>query len=218
MAIIAPEVESNFTNDIAPAGAHVARCISIIHIGTAEEDYKGVPKRINKIRITWELPNETKVWREGEEAKPYVISSDYTLAMSDNANLRKLVDSWRGKRLTEGEARVFDVAKLAGAPCMINIIHNPSKKDPSRVYANVTSVTPIVKGLTCPPAINEVKVLDYDNFDWEYFSTLPDFIKERITKTEEWAKLNGQEVEEKPLKANEFGGVSKAEVEEELPF
>lgn len=217
MAIIAPEVKGDFTKDLAPAGNHVARCISVIHIGTTEEESMFGLKKRNKISITWELPNETKVWKEGEPEKPYVVSEEYALSMDSKSNLRKTANSWRGKELTDEEARVFDISKFAGAACMLNVVHNPSKKDPSKVYANVASISPMPKGLVCPPAINEVKVLDYDNFDWDYFNSLSDYMKGKIQRTDEYAILNGDVVPSRPLEANEFGGVSKIE-EEELPF
>ncbi len=42
-----------------PAGAYPARCYSMIHIGTIEENILGQTKKLNKVRITWSyLPKQ----------------------------------------------------------------------------------------------------------------------------------------------------------------
>ena len=78
---------------IAPEGAFIGRIISLLHIGTNEEEYKGDKMDMNKVRISFELPTKLHEFKEGEGEKPFVVSQDYTLSLSEKAKLRPLVKS-----------------------------------------------------------------------------------------------------------------------------
>ena len=186
MAIIATN-EGGSGFEPIEAGTYAARCYSMIHIGTVSEPYMGQMKDQNKIRITWELPTELKEFKEGEGDKPYMVSKDYMLSMYEKSNLRKHIDSWRGKPLTDEEAEAFDVTKLLGAECLLSIIHKPSK-DGKKVYAEITSVSRLPKGMTCPPQINPSFEFNYDPFDQEKFLSLPEWLRKKMEVTPEYKK------------------------------
>ena len=194
MAITATnEGGSNFAP--VEAGTYVARCISMIHIGTIEETIKGAKKSLNKVLIKWELPNKKKEFKEGEGEKPYVVSKDFTLSMNAKANLRKFLESWRGKALTEDECKAFDITKVIGAPCMLSIIHTTSAA--GKVYADVASISKLMEGLVVPPQINPSVELNYDNFDRAIFEALPEFIRKKIESSFEYKQMmNGGEAAE----------------------
>lgn len=172
-----------------PAGNYAARCYQMIHIGTVTEVILGESKVLNKVRIGWELPTEMRVFDEAKGEQPLVISEEFTLSMHEKSKLRKFLASWRGKDFSEEEAKCFDVTKLVGAPCMLNVIHKPSKSDPSTVYANIGSLSPVPKGLKVDPAINPAFILDYDNFMFDKFEILPDFIKTKMKTSIEFAAM-----------------------------
>lgn len=188
MAIIAT---NNGGGNYSPieAGNYPARCFQMIHIGTGEENIQGQIKRLNKVRLTWELPTELKEWKEGEGEKPAVISKEFTLSMNEKSTLRKFLASWRGKDFTEEESRAFDITVLTGKPCLLNVIHKTSK-DGSKTYAEIGSVSPLPKGMTCDPQINKSSILSYDNFDYALFETLPDFIKDKIKSSDEYKAMS----------------------------
>lgn len=175
--------------ELIPAGNYIARCYQMIHIGTVMEQFKGETKAMNKVRIGWELPTELKVFKEENGEQPCVISKEYTLSMHEKATLRKMLASWRGKDFTEEEAKCFDITKLLGVPCMLNIIHTPSKTDPTTMYETISSITPLPKGVNCPPQITASRVWDYDAPDMELLAHLPDFIKDKIKTSEEYNRL-----------------------------
>ena len=183
MAIIAKNTGQK--RELVPQGNYVARCYQMIEIGTVKEEYKGVPKEHQKVRIGWEFPLELRVFDEAKGEQPLVISNKYTVSMGDKANLRKVLESWRGKAFTEEEAKAFDITKLLGVPCFLNVIHKTSE-DGSKTYANIASVTPLPKGIECPPQVNPMFVLSYDEFDYKKFMDLPDFIKEEMEVTPEF--------------------------------
>ena len=186
MAITATNTQT--TRELIPAGNYIARCYQMIEIGTVKETILGKEKILPKVRIGWELPTELKVFKEENGEQPMVISKEYTLSMAEKANLRIALKSWRGKDFTEEEARKFDITKLIGVPCMLNIIHKPSK-DGTRVYEEISGITPLPKGIICPEQINPTFVLSYDDFDVQRFDKLPDFIKNKMVTSMEFVAM-----------------------------
>jgi hypothetical protein len=184
MAIIATSSGSTNFEPIAQ-GNYPARCYSMVHVGTIEENILGETKKLNKVRITWELPTELKVFKEENGEQPCVISKEFTLSLHEKATLRNFLKNWRGKDFTDEEAKAFDIEKLIGAPCMLNITHKP-KKDGSGVYAEIGSVSAMPKGFECPPQINESFVFTYDNFDEEKFNKLPEFMRTKMVNSDEY--------------------------------
>jgi hypothetical protein len=201
----------NMPRELIPADNYIARCYKMIEIGTVEEVILGEKKILHKVRIGWELPTELRVFDKEKGEQPLVIDKEYTLSMNEKANLRKDLKSWRGKDFTEEEARSFDITKLIGAPCMINIIHKPSKKDPSKVYEEIAGITPMPKGVPCPEQINRSFVLSYDNFDVELFEMLPDFIKNKMMASVEYQAVKNPNSTTIPTSP-------EAEDESDLPF
>jgi hypothetical protein len=177
-----------------PSGNYIARCYQMIEIGTVTEFISGSAKTMRKVRIGWELPEELRVFKQENGEQPLVVSKEYTLSMNEKSNLRKDLKSWRGKDFTDVEAESFDITKLLGIPCMLNIIHKPSKKDSSRVYEEIAGITSLPKGVKCPPQINDTFELNYESFDTELFNTLPDFIKQKMQGSVEYAAMKNPHV------------------------
>lgn len=193
-----------------PEGTHIAICYKMIHIGTIVENYMGEPKTQNKVQLTFELPFELKVFKEGDKEKPCVVSKEYTLSMHDKSNLRKDLEAWRGKKFTDSEAEEFDVTKLIGKACQITVVHN------KKGYATVTGITGLSKGTSAPLQTNENFELSYENFDWDKFNALPDFIKNKMASSKEYKAMNDQEEEyhNKTLEVNARG----IGADDDLPF
>lgn len=195
MAIIATSNGSTNFEPIA-TGNYPARCYSMIHIGTVDEVILGVTKTLNKVRITWELPSELKVFKEENGEQPHVISKEFTLSMHEKATLRNFLKNWRGKDFSEEEVKSFDIEKLIGAPCMLNITHKKSK-DGTKTYAEIGSISTMPKGFPCPEQINPSFVWTYEDFDSEKFNSLPDFLKAKMVNSVEYKQAisGGQEIE-----------------------
>lgn len=210
MAILAT---SNGTQrELIPAGNYIARCYQMIEIGSIEEVIQGQTKTLKKVRIGWELPMEKRVFKEENGEQPLVISKEYTLSMNEKSNLRKDLKSWRGKDFTEEEARSFDITKLLGVPCMLNIIHKPLKTDPTRIYEEISGITSLPKGMTAPEQITPRLELSYDSWNQELFDSLPDFIKQKITASAEYKAMKN------PHERELSNSKSIDEVADDLPF
>lgn len=186
MAILA-ENNGNGGGNYAPvdAGTYVARCVSMIHLGTLNEEFNGEKKELNKVRISWELPTELKVFKEENGEQPQLVSKDFTLSMHEKSSLRKFLQSWRGKSFTEAEAKSFDITKLMGKPCMLSIIHKLGKAS-GKAYADISSVSVMVKGMVCPDQINESFEYSVLNHSEELFAKIPKFIQEKIVTSKEY--------------------------------
>ena len=190
MPLIAQQPESRSV--ILPEGTHIARVYGLIHIGTVSTpftDDNGEPVKLSKIRLTFEFPEEMHVFKEGDEAKPLVLSQEYTLSMGNKSNLRPIVEGIIGTGLSDSEAYNFDHEQLIGKACLVTIKHKESKK--GNVYAVIASTAPLMKGQTCKPPINKPKILTYQAWDQEYFDSLPDFIKDVMKTSTEYQSLHG---------------------------
>ena len=185
MTTFAPKPQSNYTP--APAGTHVARCVQLINIGTIDGEYEGKPIRSYKVRIAWELPNETKVFDEAKGPQPILVNQEFTLSLGAKAGLRKIVEGMIGTVLKDEEAYSFDVEKIVGMPCLLTIIHKNSSK--GKVYDKIASASPLVKGMTVPNQVNASKILSFNDFDYKLFDTLPTFLKDKISSSEEYQTM-----------------------------
>ena len=171
------------------AGTYVARCYSMVHLGTIKESYMGEEKYVNKVRLTFELPTELKVFKEENGEQPQVISKEFTLSLGDKSNLRAFLNSWRGKALTEDECKSFDIAVLAGKACTLSIIHKTSKVS-GKTYAEIASIGGVMKGMDVPAIMNPEMVFSVNNFDQVAFDSFPDFIKEKIQASNEYKAIS----------------------------
>lgn len=170
--------------DPVPAGNHVARCIQIVDMGTQKSEWQGKVKFMAKVRLTWELPEVTKEFKEGEGEKPYLIAKTYTASMHEKAALSKDLESWRGKAFTDEERAGFDLKNVLGKPCLLNVIHET--KD-GNTYANIASISQVPKGMTVKPAVNPIVEFSLAEFSQSAFDALPDFLKEKIRLSPEYA-------------------------------
>ncbi len=153
---------------LVPQGTHLAACFMVADIGQQETSY-GIK---HKLVIGWELPEEL-MDIEGEK-KPMIIYNTYTASLSEKANLRRDLESWRGKSFTSEELKGFDVFNVAGAPCMLSIVHNVVG---DKTYANIASVSALPKGMTGGKV---TRLLKYSPEDPEQLTELPEWIQKKI--------------------------------------
>jgi len=161
-----------------PAGSFAARCYQIIDLGHQTFEWKGEAKVAPKVRITWEL-NEMM-----QDGRPFSISREYTASIGDKANLRKDLEAWRGRPFTATELQNFSLENVLGAPCLLGVVHKPSK-DNSKVYANVGSIMALPKGMACPELVNPAVKFDIGTFDQKVFDGLSSYVQKKILMSKE---------------------------------
>lgn len=179
MAFVATKPQSNYTPP--PAGMHIARCFRLIDLGTQPKSYQGQAKgEARKIMATWELLGEDRM----EDGKPFTISKSWFLSMHEKASLRKDLESWRGKPFTADEENSFDVSRLLGAYCLINVIQEQGQD--GNTYTKIGAITPLLKGMPKPEPVNQNVIFDADEPDMDLFATFSDKMKELIQGSREW--------------------------------
>lgn len=156
MPIIASANESKSYTP-APEGVHQSVCVDVIDLGMLKsrfpDEKTGKDKFQHKVNVVWQIPDLR------DDGKRYLLYKRYTLSLHEKAALRHDLESWRGRAFTFDELVGFDVEKLKGANCFINVQHKKSD-DGSRTYANVVSVMPLPKNLKLP----KMEALDYQRF------------------------------------------------------
>lgn len=183
--------KTEYTAELIPEGSYQAIIYSILEMGTQVNPMYQTESQ--KIRVTYELPTELKVFKEENGEQPLVISQEYTLSISEKANLRKVIEACDKTAFKPNEedglvSDEYDVNKLIGKNCLITIKHKvKSKGDGS--YQIVENVTMLPKGMLPKNQINETKVLEFDNWNEELFQSLPQFLKDKIMGSPEYATL-----------------------------
>jgi hypothetical protein len=171
----------------APHGTHIAICIGLTDLGTQHGEYQGKPTVRNQLLVTWELPEETFDTDDGP--KPFIVSKFYTNSLSEKANLRADLVSWRGRDFTAEEIRRFDLQAILGKPCLLSIVHD--EKD-GRVRAKVKAVMAVAKGTKAGESHNAPKAFWLDKEEWsqEAFDELPEGIQKIIKQSDEYKAMH----------------------------
>ena len=169
------------------AGLNNAVCVGIFDIGTHVDEQFGKAKR--KYVFQWELPDAPPVKREGQPDEPRCLSKTFTASMHPKGQLRPAIESWFGKSFQSDEAaNQFDVSKVLGRPCQLNVVHQV-KGD--RTYANIASILPPPKGqtITAKSAPTTFSVAQLDHPDDLKAAELPEWLEKKVVASEEWKKL-----------------------------
>ena len=173
---------------IIPAGTHVARCYGIIDLGTQYSERFGNWGR--KVQVQFELPNELM-----DDGRPLAISKKYTLSLNDKANLRKDLESWLGRGITEQEEKNgFALGSMLGAPCLLSVIHAESS---GKTYANIAGVMSVPKGTAVPEQSNPMVSYDVENGKDAVWEKLPEWIRKVIEESKEF-KDSGEPADAEP--------------------
>lgn len=175
-----------------PTGNWPARCIDVLDLGTQMIEWQGVAKPQHKIQIGWEVFGEDDagvpltIEVDGKEM-PLTIQKRYTLSLNDKAGLRRDLEAWRGKPFSAEELKGFDVSKLLGAYCLLNIIEEDSAN--GKTYSNIQSIAPMLKGMPKPAAVHPLRHFDIDKPDMKMFESFYAKLQETIQSAAEWKPL-----------------------------
>lgn len=189
MAFIASDSGgSNFKR--VPSGAFIGRCYSLIDLGTQHSEGQYGPKDQHKIQIGWELFGEDDdgqpltVEYDGK-TMPMTIKKSYTVSLHEKSGLRRDLASWRGRDFTDEEAKAFDISKLMGAYCMVNVT---TSENNGKTYSNVAGLTKLPTALkdAKPAPVHGNILFDMDNPDMALFEGFHEKLQEAIKRAPEW--------------------------------
>lgn len=193
-----------------PEGTYLATCVRIIDLGTQVSTFKGADKLQRKVLVAWEVP-DVLVEYEGE-SKPAMVQSRYTASLADKANLRRHLESWRGRKFTDDELKGFDLKNVLGKPCQIQVLHSDDG-----AYANVSAVMGLPKGLPAPEVHHPLVhfSLDEGEFSEGIYDGLTEKMRGLIAQSPEYKERTGQVV-----RGPSNGPVENfaADLDDEIPF
>lgn len=178
-----------------PSGVYIGRCYSLIDLGTQTTSGQYGEKAQHKLRIGWELFGEDETGAPltidvDGKSMPMTISKSYTVSMHEKARLRADLAAWRGREFSEEEAKAFDVSKLVGAYCMVNVTESETN---GKTYSNVAGLTPLPSALknAKPAPVHPVLLFDLDQPDMKVFNSFHEKLQEAIKKSPEWQRHAG---------------------------
>lgn len=177
---------------VMPEGVWPAVCYALFDLGTQFNEVFG--SKAHKCRIIWEVPEfRFEGTINGEEVNlPRVIGKSYTVSLHEKSNLRKDLETWRGRSFTAKELEGFDIRKLLGVSCMIQVLHKTKDKES---YANVANIMPLAKGMDKLQPENDVQYFSFE--DWEAGEidglppNTPEWLEKIIMKSDEWKARSG---------------------------
>lgn len=187
MPIIAKKSEGR---ELQATGTYHAVCTTIVDLGTQQpKNPKYRPRQ--EVFIAWELCGETVEYERDGEKRSFVksMSRRYPLFLGSNkaSDLRKMLESWRGQPFTAEELDGFELRNVLDANCLLTVVHNESN---GTIYANVGSVSPLVKGTSKRKAETERLYFTLSDIPagapltWP--KNMPDWMRETIMKSAEY--------------------------------
>ena len=143
--------EETASYELPPEGVHPAVCFRVIDQGTQPKFYQGKENgSARKVLISWELCGEELM----KDGRRFTFHQTYSFSMNRKAKLRQHLESWRSKKFEEKDfgPNGFNIRNLIGKGCLLTITHNESN---GNEYANLTSITNLLKGMETPLMQND---------------------------------------------------------------
>lgn len=157
MAIVARENRREWTQ--APEGLHQAICVDVVDLGLVKTEWGEKPKVALIFQLA--LLNEDgteELSHDFDPPKRYEVRRNFGLSLSGKSALRPFLEAWRGRKFTKEELEGFDLEKLIGVNCQLQIIHNLSEQ--GRTFANIQAAVPLGRGMQKVHAQDYVRVID----------------------------------------------------------
>jgi hypothetical protein len=132
--IIAIDNSTEF--ELAPNGLHAGVCVDVVDLGNVTTQY-GTK---HFVQIRWQVQVDDD---DIPPDKRFEVRRRFPLSLHPMSALRPFLESWRGKQFTEEEAKGFDLERLIGVNCQVQVLQEENN---GRTYANVKTVVPVPKG------------------------------------------------------------------------
>lgn len=117
-----------------PTGMHSAICVNVFDMGYQKSIIGSDEIIAHKIAILWEIDQKNS---KGEN---FTVCAEYTASLNQRANLRKILESWRGKAFTKEELNGFDLDNVKNKMCTLNLVEKV--KNNGKTWVDVASVSP----------------------------------------------------------------------------
>ena len=179
------------------AGATVGVLYSLVDLGHQKTNWDNQEKWTPKVRLTFELPDQTDEYEVEENGKrttvqkPMVVSIEHTRSLGEKASLRKLLEQWRGQTFTSKELQAFSLKNLLGKPAMLTLIHKTSQQ--GRQYCAIAGASKLPKGMKAPATTtNDQLYYEIEQGEAGQFNDMPEWLQEKIRASKEFATAAGK--------------------------
>ena len=201
MTLIAKEPEGGNMTPLEP-GVYMANCYMVADIGeqynTLADSWK------QQIIIGWELQTDEEL------EQPRTIHKFYTMSLHKRSKLRPDLETWRGRPFSEEELHGFDLRRIIGVPCQLQLESVPSK-DGSKTYTNIKAIMALPKAMrdTVPEPTRRI-AFDLDT-DLDQLEFMPTIVQNAVAKSRQ------MQPEAEPLPFDD-ADAPLADYEPALPF
>ena len=113
----------------APEGLADGVCIDVVDKGIVAKQWGPC----HMIQFRWVLNAEPR----RQDGQPHMISMSYPLTLGKKSNLRKMLETWRGRPFTAEELKKFDCETVLGAACQIQVAHGEGDDGDPYAYPQV---------------------------------------------------------------------------------
>ncbi len=169
-------------------GSYIARCVSIVDLGTHQHAFGSEVWSSRDVRIGFELPTEKMKGTYNEKLKglPFVTSITLKQSLHPSSKMRKMLKSWRGRDFTKEEVATFDPKKMLGVPCRVTLVESSDGQ-----YVNIDSLAPLSKNEKCLKQINPSTFfsLEPGEFNADALKKLGEKTREKIMASPEYKAL-----------------------------
>ena len=140
-------------------GQHAMFCVDVVNLGTNVEQFQGQePREVPKLALVFASGETHREAGKPDELK--LVTVEMTVSANEKSNLRKFLESWRGKSYTPEQAQAgLPIAKLYGHGALVSIEHVLTKR--GNQFAKVTSIAPLPKAMALPDAESAKLLADY---------------------------------------------------------
>lgn len=199
--------------DPVKQGMHQAICYGVYDLGTQFNEVFG--NSSHQVILQFELPHERiEIEKDGDKQDfPRAISLMCRLSLHEKSNLRKHLETWRGKTFTKEELKGFNLEKLLGVNCILQVLHK-TKND--RTYANISAIMPLTKLEKKMTPENQLSFFSFEDVE-DIPPNTPEWIVKIIQSSEEWEQIANPGLEEPLQEPEGFGDESMPE-DSDIPF
>ena len=142
-----------------PTGLQPAVCVNVFDIGYQPGYQGGVPSP--KVVILWELTCSER----RDDGKRFQLTKLYTASLGEKANLRKDLETWRGKKFTDAELEGFELDNIKKVGCQLLLVESTTA---GKSFTNVAAVM-------APPAGDKPQVETATDF-------VPEWVRKKIAE------------------------------------
>lgn len=170
--------------ELCPEGTHQAQLISIIDVGT-QEPTNPTYNKSRRVYFNFEI---TEPRMQKEDGSPFFLRRDYTFS-NKSKNLLKDLKGWLGvKKLDD-----YDIDNALGKHGLLKVEHSGDDGQ----YDNIVNISEVPKGLKLYKATTPLSSFYLDEFDEDAFKALPQWIQDKIVKSDEYPGIMEEHMKSK---------------------